>query len=176
MSMKIKDIAELLLSIFDKVYWNVSIMDNGKKTNPRYWNGSEWKYVGLDKAKLNNCYIRFNGDDKLNKVDIGGCSNEYEIVKRLRIVVYSSPICNISRSYYQMKLVELLNDSDINIISITTESNKLVKQEGNSDIKLKGDVVYFAMDIEITEDLSTCCEVEIDPCDTDIDYCMCKVN
>jgi hypothetical protein len=174
--MEVKDIAEILLTVFDKVYWNVSIMDNGTKTNPRYWNGSEWKYVGLDKSKLNSCYIRNNGDDRLGKVDIGGCSNEYEITKRLRIVVYSSPICNISKSYYQTKLIDLLEHRNITIVSMTNDSNKLVKQESNSDIKLRGNEIYFAMDIELNQDLSSCCEVEVDPCVTEIDYCMCKQN
>lgn len=169
------NIAELIKPFFDKVYFNVVDIDKGKNTSPRYWNGSEFEYVGLNQSNCELVYIKEIGEEEAVGIDMGGCENDYNYKNTYRIVVYvNKKPCNLKLDQYRKNIIKSLSNRLIKVKRIIKNSNRLAKMEHSFDLTLMGDVIYFAIDIEVTqEDISCCpCPEEETICEPE-NCCLC---
>lgn len=168
------NLAILLREVFSEVYWNIETIEKGKVKSPRFWNGSEFEYVGFNKSKCDLAYIRPLSDIKPKPVDIGGCACEYDLEHSFRIVYYvNKPGCGANKNYYKMRLLSLLTDKAIKVERIIDNSNRLFKMEQSKDITIMGDVIYQAFDIKVLEEFDHCCPEEIDTCNEPEKCCLC---
>lgn len=164
--MNVQDLVSELKPYFNNVYCGVTTMENGKNTSPRYWNGSEYAYVGLDESECNKVYIRETADPKPIEIDLGGCTPEYNYKYYYRIVVYiRQKKCGQDIVAYKSRLTKLLSNKDVKFIRQISDKNRLARMEQSTDITLMGDVIYFAFDIELLERYDHCCPPTEEDCE-----------
>jgi hypothetical protein len=171
------DIAKLLLYYFDKVYTHVELIEDNNIVAPRYWNGNNMAYIGIDDIAVKTCYIRQTEDIGLVPFDIGGCGKNYNYKHYNRIVVYMREFEGSGRKL-MTNIIKHLTDKDIVVKKIITDANKLVKQESSfaNKIVLTGKCCYFAIDIEsIVRTFDCCPTIPEAPCEERISNIICKI-
>lgn len=158
-------IALLLKPLVHNVYWNVELISKENLRTPRYWDGNSYAYVGIDQSKCSIAYVRELDDTETVKVDIGGCSPNYDRKLKLRIVVFIRDFSGSKNSFIE-SLINDLSFREISIKKIISDSNKLVRFESDfgKKLTLMGSDLYIGIDLELMNESNHCCPEVIDNC------------
>lgn len=163
--MNVQELVSILKPWFNNVYCGVTTMVKGQNSSPRYWDGNEYVYVGLDESECNKVYIRELSDPMAIDSGLGGCSPCYDDKYFYRVVVYiRKKKCGQDMAAYRQRLTQLLSHKDIKITRKIYNPNRLARMEQTTEITLMGNVVFFAFDIEMLERYNHCCPPTEEDC------------
>ena len=159
------NIAEIVKPLVHKSYWGVELITKDNIRTPRFWNGNEFEYVGINDSKCSIAYVRELEDMEPVKQDIGGCKNDYNYRHKLRLVIYIRDYSGDKNAFIQ-SLVNDLSFREIVIRKIISDSNKLVRFESDFGKKLilTGKDLYIGVDLELSEEKNNCCPEIINNC------------